>query len=65
MSITSRIVAAGFLAAALVLPAGSAAADPNPCKGNGVGSKCRPPCELHVEPGDPANGEAPSAYWYC
>lgn len=56
----------GFAAAAVALvPAGPAFADDNPCKGQAPGPHCRPPCTLRpvVDPGDPANGIAPSVYF--
>jgi hypothetical protein len=55
------LVGAGVVAGA-VLPAGPALADDNPCKGTAPGPHCRPPCFYYVDvdPGDPANGQAPT-----
>ncbi len=57
----SRTLGVAILTAFVVLPAGPALADTNPCKGTAPGPHCRPPCfyEVIVHPGDPAAGEAP------
>jgi hypothetical protein len=58
----SRFLVAAAVTAGMILPAGPALADDNPCKGQAPGPHCRPPCfyEVEVHPGDPANGEAPT-----
>jgi hypothetical protein len=64
MKIRAALLTA-LISGVLVVPASSASADPNPCKGDGTTSKCRPPCELHIDEGDLQGGVAPSAYWVC
>ncbi len=64
MKIKAALLAA-LIGGVLVVPASPVLADPDPCQGNGVGSKCRPPCELHIDEGNIENGIAPSAYWVC
>ncbi|HEU4480872.1 MAG TPA: hypothetical protein VFS18_03225 [Actinomycetota bacterium] len=61
----ARLLSGAALVAGFVLPAAPAVADDNPCKGDGTTSKCRPPCELRIEPGDPAAGIGPSIDYYC
>jgi hypothetical protein len=62
MSKVGKFLIGSAVAAAMVAPAGPAFADPNPCKGSAPGPHCRPPCfyYVYVDPGDPANGIAPT-----
>lgn len=58
-----KLLTVAIMAAASVLPAGSAVAQSyDPCKGTAPGPHCRPACFYYVyyDEGDPANGVGPT-----
>ena len=65
MSKLTKVAIGAAAAVAALVPAGTALADDNPCKGQAPGPHCRPPCTFRpvVDPGDPLNGIAPSVYF--